>query len=624
MSTHIVKIKRMIALKVYRRQNQNQVYVLDADFNKQTDKMVYYGGSKNVSQVSTIPGAEKVEIKLHANMGKEHVWRVPVSQHDSLVQVLQMTQNGKSIEVVPKYVLELLQRPIPPMLDSTDVRERVGKNLWEVLMPFQREGVRTMVSHGGRMLCGDMCGLGKTMQALGVLAYYSDEKPALVICPACVKSSWAYHIEEYLKKEVNLIRNYKDEFDEDKINIMSFGMFGSKKFDEKMALFRPKVMIVDEAHLCKTPAAARTKKVFALSKAATRVILLTGTPCQRPIELYAQLKMIDRTLFKAIFHYQHYGNMSGMVTTLSSPKQADTFYYATRYCRPELQIKRGVRLFSMRKSENESELNAILKTHCMVRRTKAEVLPDLPVKNREKVVLDSFVLDKPLEWKDEAGMMELLRESAHKKMSHIVEYLKEIVCEELKNDPTLKVLLWAHHISILDQIEETMKNHAGCGVVRMDGRVSMKKRTALTESFQTDPNVRVAVLGISAMCTGVTLTSATLAVVCEVMFSSDAHIQSENRLHRIGQESKSCIRYLLTGPGTMDELVWRVIGSKLKSAGSTIDGKEAYMHATTHMSSDLIDIEGEISVEDLSDSVRVRKKRRLDPEETVDFGSVCF
>ena len=49
------------------------------------------------------------------------------------------------------------------------------------LLPFQREGVEAGKAFGGRILLGDECGLGKTVQAIALAAHYRAEWPLLVL-----------------------------------------------------------------------------------------------------------------------------------------------------------------------------------------------------------------------------------------------------------------------------------------------------------------------------------------------------------------------------------------------------------------------------------------------------------
>lgn len=58
--------------------------------------------------------------------------------------------------------------------------------------------------------------------------------------------------------------------------------------------------ILDESHHIKTPGAKRTRSILASSKYADWKRILTGTPADKPFDLYSQLKFIDPGLW-----YQH-------------------------------------------------------------------------------------------------------------------------------------------------------------------------------------------------------------------------------------------------------------------------------------------------------------------------------
>jgi hypothetical protein len=53
------------------------------------------------------------------------------------------------------------------------------------------------------------------------------------------------------------------------------------------------LLVIDESSRVKNPEAQRTKKVAALRKLATHARLLNGTPTERPVDLYAQMKLLD-------------------------------------------------------------------------------------------------------------------------------------------------------------------------------------------------------------------------------------------------------------------------------------------------------------------------------------------
>ena len=48
----------------------------------------------------------------------------------------------------------------------------IHHSLRAILKPFQFEGIKFVVSRGGRALIADEMGVGKTIQAIGVLQHY--------------------------------------------------------------------------------------------------------------------------------------------------------------------------------------------------------------------------------------------------------------------------------------------------------------------------------------------------------------------------------------------------------------------------------------------------------------------
>lgn len=571
----------MFAIKIYQRQDINRLYVLQCQ--RHVNTMTYAGGEVPDSVATAlrlIPSAAYEAAQLHGSMRKQRVWSFALEHHSLVMAAF---PPDCKLEIVPDTVLTILQESKFCAVD--DLSQRLGP-LYEILMPFQREGVQKVVEHGGRFMIADEMGLGKTMQGLGFLQYYRQEFPAIVICPAAVKSSWAHHIKTYMKDEVCVIHTWTDDLSLSMINIMSYGMFSSRSFENKRKAFKPLRMVVDESHYVKHSKSARTKKTFEWTKTAQRVLLLTGTPLNRTVELYAQLKCVDRTLFSSFFHYRYHAGMTGI--TMRNDGHVP-FFFATRYCRPDTMFKGGRRNFVFKGSENEAELHAIVKTRAMVRRTKLQVLPELPLKIREKVVIDQWVQEKPLEFKSEAHFMEFVRDTAARKVKHVEAYLHDIILPAMENDPRLKLLLWGHHHIMLDALETAMTSCTSFRTVRMDGSTSMSKRTQMVHAFQNDPETRVAVMGITAMGTGVTMTAATLSIKTELCFTPDIHLQAEDRCHRIGQTLPVCIRYLCC-EGSTDDIIWYGLIHKVKHAAMAVDGMETRLHCTVTRTSEMMEL----------------------------------
>ena len=93
------------------------------------------------------------------------------------------------------------------------------------------------------------------------------------------------------------------------------------------------------------------------------------------------------------------------------------------------------------------------------------------------------------------------------------------------NDHTKgKICVFAHHISVLDAIAERV-GLSNCGspgkfkFIRIDGKTNPKARQEQIDSFQTDPSVKIALLGITAAGVAVTLTAASNVIFAELFWT---------------------------------------------------------------------------------------------------------
>jgi len=67
-------------------------------------------------------------------------------------------------------------------------------------------------------------------------------------------------------------------------------------------------------------------------------------------------------------------------------------------------------------------------------------------------------------------------------------------------------------------------------------------------------------------------------VFAELYYNPSSLIQAEDRAHRIGQRSAVSVRYLIS-PGTIDEMMWRMVERKLRNVGMAVDGADTKLGA---------------------------------------------
>jgi SNF2 family DNA or RNA helicase len=107
------------------------------------------------------------------------------------------------------------------------------------------------------------------------------------------------------------------------------------------------------------------------------------------------------------------------------------------------------------------------------------------------------------------------------------------------DDPTKgKVCIFAHHISVLDAIQQGvgLSNTGGrksTKFIRIDGQTLPKARQDQITAFQTDLSIRVALLGITAAGVAVTLTASSTVWFAELFWTPAIMIQAEGTLKSV-------------------------------------------------------------------------------------------
>jgi len=432
-------------------------------------------------------------------------------------------------------------------------------------MPFQREGVEFGLARGGRCLLADEMGLGKTLQALTIAAQYPEEWPVLVVAPATLRLAWREQALQWLpnafreRHEVQVLMNGKQLPDTAaRLVVVSYELL----VRHPELHVRPdgehfQVVIVDESQYIKSARTGRSRAVLQICERARRCVLISGTPIlNRTSELYTQLQAIfpdvSQNLSYADF-CSRYGNGNG----------------------------------------NRPELHAFLTTAVLTRRLKRDVLRELPQKVRQRITLEPEKLDavrmaevkqhladgqvademacvNSLRPEQLPAVMRAFRAAAEAKIQCVILYM-----EHLLADSEVKMLLFAHHHVMLDALEQRLRG-LRTDHVRIDGRTPQCARPELVKRFQSDKDVRVALLSITACGQGLTLTAARLVVFAELHWVPGLMLQAEDRAHRIGQRMHVDVRYCIA-EGTLDERMFELLNRKHRDASGILDGAERSM-----------------------------------------------
>lgn len=441
------------------------------------------------------------------------------------------------------------------------------------LYNFQKEGVRWLQEKGGIGLLGDDMGLGKSCQALNYFKINPTIRPVLVVCPASIKLNWQREIEMWAGESSLVVSGKKSQpvpkhsfyivnYDilAEEMTIKVPGKKDKKVLKDSSWIFRFAQMgiqglIADECQALMNPKAIRTKAFYTLRKMnmKAKFIGLSGTPIKnKPAEFFSILNMLDERHFPNRWRFLH------------------------RYCDP----KHNGFGWAFNGATNVEELHDRLQP-LMLRRMKADVLKDLPPKRKIVVPLEVDPVEMKnyaqasfefFEWvKDhiDQGLAAQKNIDRLKQLAYLMKRNSVLAWIEQYLESGNKLVVGTFHANAINDIMA----HFGKIAVMIDGGVTGKKRQDAVDAFQTKENIRLIVCQITTV-PGLTLTAAPATCTVEFSWAPADHVQFEDRVHRIGQESDSVTAYYLIAPNTIEEEIMAMVNNKFGVINRILDGKE--------------------------------------------------
>ena len=224
-----------------------------------------------------------------------------------------------------------------------------------------------------------------------------------------------------------------------------------------------------------------------------------------------------------------------------------------------------------------------------MRRTKDQVLPQLPAKRHDTVpVLLSNESEYRLAEKDVVAWLQTLpldlrtidaKVAAALRAEQLVRLnqLRQLaaagkmptalawIADFLESGEPLVV--FAEHIAIQKEISARFPES-----VHIFGSDSQRKRQDAVDAFQREDGPQLIVCSMRAASQGITLTRASNVAFVELDWTPARHDQAEDRLHRIGQDSAVTAWYLLA-PETIDETMATLLERKRTVIDAVTEGE---------------------------------------------------
>ncbi len=408
----------------------------------------------------------------------------------------------------------------------------------------------------GGCLADDM-GLGKTIQVLAHLQKikYNKDKSSkgqhLIVVPKSLVYNWQAEAKKFtpdLKvliyegtKRIKLV----EDFDKYDLIIMTYAVM--RKDIQTLKDYHFSYSVLDEAQYIKNTTTLVAKAAYLIN--SKYKLALTGTPIENHI---GELFSIFRYLIPSILPK---GYARGKITS------------------------------------SENSMNVILRglMPFILRRTKAEVLTDLPEKvesvlycefesKQEKIYnemksyyqknLTQKVNDDSIK-KSKIQILEALlrmrQVSCHPGLvnkEYLVLSSSKIITLMDSIEPLIergeKVLIFSQFTSFLSIIREELKSRS-IGYAYLDGKTS--KREKVVNSFKEDSSKSVFLISLKAGGVGLNLTEASYCFLVDPWWNPAVESQAIDRIHRIGQEKK-VFAYRLITKGSIEEKILKLQQSK--------------------------------------------------------------
>jgi SNF2 family DNA or RNA helicase len=465
--------------------------------------------------------------------------------------------------------------PTTPLRDLATAKQGTleVKGLGMQLFPFQRAAVEYML-RTKRCLNASEMGTGKSGMALAALQA-AGAFPALIVCPATLKLNWRAEVAKWLPgRTVTVLSGTKPEaFLHGDIVVINWDILRS--WQELLSTTPWKALVCDEVHMAKDRKALRSQALKALIRATAPEyrFFLTGTPLlNRPVEITNSLDMLG--YLRPVF-----GGWKRFVDR----------YCAATETRFGLNVS-GANMALL------PELNERLRSTCMVRHLKKDVLLELPAKTRADVPveMDAKVLAQYrraesdiIDWlcetegsgkasiamrAEQLVRINTLRQLAAKgKLKAIISWADNFTGYDRKtgewDDNGDKLVLFAHFREVQDALQKAFPNAA---YIRSDqSKESVEEHKT---RFQTDPKCKLIICSLKAGGLGHTLTAASQVALAELDWTPAAISQATDRVHRIGQRDAVTAWYLLADE-TIDNYMARLIHQKEEVIDAAVDGK---------------------------------------------------
>lgn len=516
----------------------------------------------------------------------------------------------------------------------------------------------------GGILADDM-GLGKTVQVLAMLqgrslghAAHMDppplltdeekkakakepapaKKPSLIVVPRSVIFNWLDEAHKFCPDLKVLAYSGPDraemlpKFDQYDLIVTSFGLM--RRDIDSLKEIQFDYAVLDEAQAIKNPSSQSAKSARLLQ--ANHRLALTGTPVENHLgDLWSIFEFLNPGMLGANARFSDLvrGTSSAAADKLNTPVSADgmTAMPDNGEGSPDDEN------FQIPEEEADAKVDTVAQVAAalrpfILRRTKTQVLKDLPAKTEQTIICEMEPaqrkvydqmrkyyrgtlmkqLDAPAPGTsgkngkgggDEASgggvgksafmvleaLLRLRQAACHPALidkegldsgdentpSAKLDTLSDMLAEVI--DGGQKALVFSQFTSMLALVRKRL-DELGIRYAYLDGQTRNRKQ--VVEQFQEDPDLQVFLISLKAGGVGLNLTAAEYVFILDPWWNPAVEAQAIDRTHRIGQ-TKPVFAYRMICEDTVEQRIIELQARKRKLADAIVGGQQNLMQSLT-------------------------------------------
>ena len=454
------------------------------------------------------------------------------------------------------------------------------------LRPYQSDGLAWLhflrQFELGGCLADDM-GLGKTIQVLALLesrcrrraANGEKKTPSIVVVPKSLVFNWIDEASRFTPRI--RITNYTgpqrkallDDLQETDILVTTYGTLRRDIADLRKLSFD--YAVLDEAQAIKNANSQAAKSCRLLR--ATHRLAMTGTPVENHVgELWSLFEFLNPGMLGGALAFSR----TSKAINANSDEGVDAMD----------RLRRGIRPY-------------------ILRRTKDQVLPDLPRKTEQSLYCEMT----PSQKKQYNEMLSYYRAHIDKKVKevgvkrakiHVLEALLrlrqaacdprlldkdqkkpgakiELLTEQLAEvlEEGHKALVFSQFTSLLALVRESVESQRW-PYEYLDGRT--RDRESPVKRFQSDDECHLFLISLKAGGHGLNLTAADYVFILDPWWNPAVEAQAIDRAHRIGQ-TRPVMAYRMICRGTVEEKIVALQKKKRQLADAIITADESLIRS---------------------------------------------